>query len=139
MNHFSSSVNNMSQFKRKDIDPKKLKNMLLEELSEKAKEVISIIKSKIIFANETYSYGDYDEDGPTEYYYNLLLLVKDANGRLSKLKFYREKNYHGHGNADYYSEGYYIREQLFVEDNDVFDAIISNLSSNEHHPDLDYK
>ena len=100
-----------------------------------AKEVI--IKGSILFANETEEYGDCDEDGPTELFYTLYLVVKEEDGTWTNYKFYREVFYmHG----DSCAAVDYDNEELTDYDNRLFNAIHDNISTdiyNEFDNDFD--
>jgi hypothetical protein len=116
----------------KEVNSKLLKNMEIDRLSEKGKAVISSLEEsgkKIIFANESCSYGDCDEEGPTEIFHTLFLIVEDDDTPFTCLKFYREVYYkHGDSNSsvDYYSE------EPYDEDKHMFDVILQDMHSNDY-------
>jgi hypothetical protein len=119
------------------VNPKLLKNMEMGRLSEKAKAVISSLEKsgkKIFFAHESHTNGDCDEDGPTEIFYTLFLIVEEDDEETCSfapipLKFCREVFYkQGDSNAsvDYQSE------ELYDEDKHLFDAILHDMHSNDY-------
>jgi hypothetical protein len=100
--------------------------MEMDQLSEKAKAVIRKIGKCLLFANESRTFGDGDEDGPTEIYYKLLLI---ADGGFIPFKFTREVFYkHGDTNANVD----YEPEELYQEDRDMLEAIHLDMYSNDY-------
>jgi hypothetical protein len=111
----------------------------MDKLSEKAKEVVSSIGKMLVFANESHSYGDCDNEGPTEIFHTLYLIVEEEDTTFTQLKFYREVFYI-HGDSDASVD--YQSEEVYHEDQQIFDAVLENTHSNDDYYDeaeFDYK
>jgi hypothetical protein len=67
----------------------------LERVSMKGKEVINTLPGECIYVREIYSWGDCDEDGPTEHMWTLYVTMSNC----TYYKFYREV-FEMHGQKD---------------------------------------
>ncbi len=97
-------------------------------LTKQATDVISSIEGDIIFVHEKVSYGDIDEDGPTETFWSLyVMVVKDFV--VTKLKFYREVYVLDEDNDEDIA---YEPEELNKSDNKFFEATCQQLYPSEN-------
>jgi hypothetical protein len=113
----------------------RLKNMLgSDNLTVQANAVLASFDTNLVFDNESYSWGDCDEYGPTEHFWTLYVALENQDGTWSKLKFYREV-FDIHGDKD--EEIEYEPTTLCDADNKLFDTIYA--MQNSHNDSDDYK
>ncbi len=95
-----------------------------------ANTIIAGFSDSIINAIEKCDYGDYDDMGPTEYFWSLYIIIKNADDSIEKLKYYREVYYM---QDDEDSEIEYEHTLINKNDEDIFNSMIEN----PNHPDND--
>jgi hypothetical protein len=117
-----------------DVEPSLLENMGMDQLSEKAKAIISSIGKMVVFANELHSYGDCDNEGPLEIFNTLFLIAQEEDMTFTRFKFFREI-YYIHGESEDSVD--YQPDEPNYKDHHMFDAIMNDMHSNDYETEFD--